>query len=259
MKFDTLVNFRDLGDYETAEGRKIKSGRLLRSGEPVNLSDNDFNLLINKYNLKEIIDFRTTEEVTKTPDDKIGSANYHHFDVIVFESGEVDEDGIAPSLQNMMEKQAGKSAADQLIFVYKFIIDSPVAQKKYRDFFDILVANTEGAVLWHCFAGKDRTGLAAALILYLLGATKETIFQDYLLTNAGRKEANEAIIAGARAQGASEEKLTELKVMMGVHEDFLEAAAEHIKTKYGSLDAYIHDVLGITENDIMAFRENYLV
>jgi Protein tyrosine/serine phosphatase len=253
MSFDTLVNFRDLGDYKVQDGRQIVAKKLLRSGELYALSAHDINLLVNEYHLSEIIDFRSEKETSSRPDDAIENAIYNNIDMFKGDS----ED--APALEEIEKENANRTADERMFFAYEHLIVSPVSQKGFRKFFDILLNNKNGASLWHCFAGKDRTGIAGALVLYLLGASKETIHEDYLRTNASRKAANDALLADMKAKGASEKQLADTETMMYVKIEYLDYAVQVINERFGSIDAYITDVLGISDAERTAFQEMYLV
>lgn len=253
MPFKKLVNFRDLGDYRVANGQKIKPGKLLRSGEPVDLPEEEKQRLQEEYQLHHIIDFRTLTEISERPVDKIDGAIYMHIDMF----GSTDSNQ-APSLRAMLNITEEMSAFDVMLHTYKHLVQSPVSQAGYREFFYILLNNEKGACLWHCFAGKDRTGLGGALILYLLGASKETIYEDFLRTNESRRPANEAILAQKRAEGVPEAELAQTEVMLYVDAAYLDHAVAVIKEHHGDVDTYIREVLLIDDTEIEQFRAKYL-
>lgn len=253
MSFDTLVNFRDLGDYKVADGRQIAPRKLLRSGELSDLSAHDIDLLVDTYKLRQIVDFRSMGEVEKRPDVDVPHATYHHIDMF---KGDGDD---APALENMKGMNEAATADERMMFAYKHLIVSPVAQRGFRQFFDIMLNNAEGSTIWHCFAGKDRTGLAGALVLHLLGADQATILEDYLRTNESRKKANDKILAEMRANDASKAQLADTLVMLTVKQAYLDYALQVIHEEYQTLDNYVGNILGITEAEIEKFRALYLV
>ncbi|MBO0996067.1 tyrosine-protein phosphatase [Bacillus sp. SD088] len=120
---ETLVNFRDLGGIVTKEGKKVKRNKLLRAGQPVNVSDSDKRELVQGHDLKLIIDFREQSEVDKEPVDKIEGVEYVHIDVLKSEStnsiGRED-----------FEKVNSIEDADRLMFsVYEQLVLDPSAQR----------------------------------------------------------------------------------------------------------------------------------
>lgn len=252
MTFNTLVNFRDLGDYKTSSGQRIISKKLLRSGELVELSKNDIQLLIDTYHLTQIVDFRSEKETKKSPDDKIEHATYTNIDL--FKGDEKD----APALEQIEKKKTKFSADERMFYVYKHLITSPNAHRGFHKFIQILLDNKTGSTIWHCFAGKDRTGLASALVLYLLGASKETIYEDYLLTNKARKAKNEEIIASLKANGGTDKKINDTLIMLNVKREYLDYAVKIIIDEYHNLDHYIHDVLKISQADKAQLQTQYL-
>jgi len=254
--FDSVVNFRDLSTYELANGRRITKNKLLRSGSLDNLTNADMTTLVDNYELKQIVDLRMTREVSKQPDMTIPETVYHHIDV--YENGTE----ILPNVEVMKETEAtGGPRVDivnQLRKIYNRITLHPDSQKAMRQFFEVLLTNESGSVLWHCTSGKDRTGLASAILLHILGASTETIYQDYMKTNDSRKEANETRIAQLREEGASNELIEDLNEILTVREEYLDYTFELIKEQYGNLDNYIETALQISKADQQKLRDMYL-
>jgi len=251
--FQALVNFRDLGRYQTQDGRQIASKRLLRSAQLYNLPPSDIQLLMDVYNLRHIIDFRSQDEIDKGPDDMVPGAQYHHIEML---DGYGD---MAPALAALRRTRIPTNAHDMMMDLYGHLVLSPVAQQGFAEFLNIALNNTEGAIIWHCYAGKDRTGLSAFLLLHILGASEATIYQDYMLTNELRKEANDAILAQFAAQGADEDTLQEMYTLLTVSEDYLDHAIALMRQTYGSIDNYIEQALGITQAQRAQLRDMYLL
>ena len=246
----TLVNFRDLGGIPSNLGKRIKPNRILRSGELVNLSDEDKNTLINKYKLKSIADFRSTKEICKSPDDLLENTDYYHIDIM--------QDVENNASKSSFEKNVLRHPDEMMSEVYKAIITNDVASSGYRKFIDILLNQHEGSTIFHCFAGKDRTGIGAAIILTILNVNKEDIINDYLVTNILRKAANDALIEEKRKLGASEQDIEHFRLFMSVKEEYLEAAYTSAKTHFGSFMDYIVKGIGVSEDEIKTLQEMYL-
>lgn len=145
--------------------------------------------------------------------------------------------------------------------LYIGFLTSDFGKKAYAEFFRILLgADPERAVLWHCTSGKDRTGLAAMLLLSALGADEELIVDDYLLTN----EYNERSIEGTKQylkEKGYDDAVTARAILVfdAVDERYMRNAIGELKKEYGSVIGYIHDGLHITQEEIDSIKEKYLV
>ena len=218
-----LVNFRDLGGISAVDGKKIKPNRLLRSGELVQLDEASFATL-SKHNLKTLIDFRSAYEVEKAPVNigKLADVNYVNYDIM------------ADAKENMASqetwlKHLDPNHADAMMKgLYREFAVSSAARDGYAQFIRTCVSNSDGAVLFHCAAGKDRTGVGAAIILKILGATDEDILQDYLKTNDERKEANERVFEEYSQKGLTESQLAAFAILYSAKQEYLESAFEAI-------------------------------
>lgn len=247
---DSLVNFRDIGGYVGKDGKRVALKRILRSGEVVGLSDEDKQVLINDYQLSDIVDFRGEVEVNERPDDSIDRVTYHHIDI----------------LGDLLNDDAGKSGLTQIDDpklhmqqLYAEMVELSSAKKGYHDFFNQLLEKASGSTLFHCFAGKDRTGLGAALVLSILGVSQEDIFTDYLKTNSQRKEANDALVEEYRKEGYSAKELDSIEEKLYVRKEYLEEAFRVINENYGSVENYVIEGLDIPKESLKKLQDMYLV
>jgi protein-tyrosine phosphatase len=129
-------------------------------------------------------------------------------------------------------------------------------QKKYKPMFDrLLTLETDKALLLHCSAGKDRTGIGAALILYALGVDEEIICQDYEATNIYRKAINDQFIKAMTAHGASEKAAM---IVMSADPKYLRATFDTLKKRYGSVDSFLQKEMGLTPEKIKILTNHYL-
>jgi len=128
----------------------------------------------------------------------------------------------------------------------------------YRQFIDA-VLGASGALLFHCMAGKDRTGWGAVILLKMLGVTDEDIMTDYLATVEGRRAANLVLIEGLRQKGVDEEKLDAFADLMSVKPSYLQAAYDVVTEHFGTFENYLSTGLKVTEDEINQLREMYLV
>lgn len=248
----TLVNFRDLGGLTGHNGRKIKAKRLLRSAELMNLHEEDKNRLIEEFGLKQIVDFRSTNEVQTRPNDHFEGVSSHLINVMK------DTEENMASLEGMTSHLDPTKADHFMTDLNRQFITMNSAQEGFRNFFRACLNLEEGATLFHCAAGKDRTGFGAALLLKTLGVSEEDIYADYLKTVEMRAAANEKILAEYRAKGLNESQLEALRTFYSVKQEYLEAAFGEIAKTYGNFENYLSQGLQITEEEIASLRQLYL-
>ena len=248
-----IANFRDIGGITTPLG-KIKEKRLLRSGELYQLSAEDISTLQNDYNLKLIIDLRSRIEASEHPDSEVPNARYLHLDVMV------NLDNGNTSFAHLMAQLDLERVDKHMKKVYRDIILDDCASQEYGNFMREVADLSDGAALFHCFAGKDRTGLGAALLLDTLGASKDDIYADYMLTNTMRENANAIICEGAARQyNLSAEQLEALHQFLLVKELYIDETYRVIDEIYGSTENYILEGLKVAPATLDKIRANYIV
>lgn len=246
-----IVNFRDLGGIPAKYGR-VKKFKLLRSGELVGLEPADIEMLTGEYQLKSVFDFRDQNEIRKRPDMALPGVRYHNIDIMK----DIREN--TTSLDHVRANLNPQTAAEGMRKVYRRIVLNAVSCNAYHEFIVHLAGLKEGAALFHCFAGKDRTGIGAAIILTILGAAREDIYADYMQTNELRTEANEVLIEYNRQKGLSESQLLGLRYLYTVHESYLDEMYRTAEETYGSFEDYIREGLGISEEKAELLRTKYL-
>jgi len=251
-RFQSLVNFHDLGGLSGFEGRPVKKRRLLRSAQPIGLAEEDIRTLSEVYDVRAVADFRTAREALIRPVDDIPGAAYHNFDLV----SDFAIDG-----QHNLAAMRGNSVSGVWRYMqqlYIMLTHEESALAGYRRFLDLLLSLREGSVLFHCYAGKDRTGVAAAIALTLLGVSREDVFRDYMRSNRMRRETNRAIVAAARSAGRSPVELRILQTEMSVRAQYLGAAFDAADREFGSFLEMVRQRLSVTEEEIAGLRENYL-
>jgi protein-tyrosine phosphatase len=120
------------------------------------------------------------------------------------------------------------------------------------------VLNAKGGVLWHCSQGKDRAGWASAFLLATLGASRETIVEDFDLSNQSYAWQVEALTAKVQGKDGSEDAVAFIRAMVGVSRENFEATLDLIDQKYGSLSQYIENQLGFSKEEQQQLRTKYL-
>ena len=268
----SAANARQLGGYICADGRKIKDGVLLRSGALNLLSDADARILVDTYRLKNVVDFRMKHEKAMSPDKTVEGCEYHWF--TVYDNFSYSDEAITKMSKMLGQQKSGSGgfnispkAFDIIVKniknkdvtnMYSEILLCDDGMKGYAGFLKIVLDNPDGgAVLWHCSQGKDRAGLAAALLLYALGASDETVKRDYLLSNEFYAEDIAKIKAAAERYDLTPDEKRELLMLSGVDEYYLDLALGGVKKEFGTIRAYLNHI-GISDSDIEVLRDKYL-
>ncbi len=216
-----VVNARDAGGYRTVDGHTVRTGSVYRTGELSKATESDLAALTAKH-IRSVHDLRTSYEQQLMGQDKIpAGATAFHDDVI----------GQAPPQVMASTLSAGSD-------LYRAFITAPGANEAFasvlRD-----IAHNDGAVLFHCTAGKDRTGWTSAVLLSILGVDKDTVYYDFMLSNYYR-DAKDG------------------DAMNGVVSSALDAAFDQATKSYGSFDSYVREGLKLTDADITALRAKLL-
>jgi protein-tyrosine phosphatase len=236
-------NFRDLGGYLTADGRSLKWGLLYRSGALDKLDAGD-KAYLERLDLKRIVDFRAPDEVEDAPDrlqPPLAAAVLHL---------PIGFKGLSArqfSKRILHGDTAGLHFDTLLVDANQAMVRqfSPV----FRDWLHGLATDDGSPQLFHCTAGKDRTGFACALILHTLGVSDDVIAEDYLLTNRYYR----------RDPNNGSELPDDVKNVLGtVQASFLGAAFEAIDADYGDLETYLRDGLGLGHAERTSLESRYL-
>lgn len=249
-------NFRELGGYKTQDGKTVKMHKLLRTANLATLDQTDLKFL-QDYGVKYIVDFRSKDEVEREPD-RIPKGATYNFDPVFSEDLTESSKGIDEIINQ--KGHDPKAGFNHMFLAYDDMIKSESAQKAYRHFFDILLANDEEnkSVIFHCTAGKDRTGFAALLVLSALGVPLETIKKDYLLTNVATTDFVKDFLQAAKDKGANEATISVLKDLQTVHSEYIDYVVTTINQIYGSVGNYLSDIMRLTDDEIRKLRKIYL-
>ena len=258
MKLEKLSNTRDLGGIKGAYGRLLKKGRLIRSGQLFFASDSDITEL-EKVPVRRVIDFRTTKEKNEKPDPVPAGAHYLHLPVFNEEKhGITREESGKSAFQELMESVSSGSdgAVRYMMRTYRDFVTDEHALLQYSRFLSVILENGNGAVLWHCTAGKDRAGFATVLILEILGADRNTITEDYLQTNTFLEREIEEIMTALKPVFPNNEEM--LRAFFSAREEYLDSVYETVHETYGSFDTFLESRLGVTSEIREMLRAMYL-
>jgi len=249
-----ITNFRDLGGHAGADGRLVKPGLLLRGTALHDVTDDDLAQLAD-LGVGLVYDLRARQEATGRPDKLPAGATYRR------------EPGV-PSMDEVHREMLDWSVLiDQLSHsedelarmesfqggIYGEMIRRPQA---FKALLGELLAQPSRPVYIHCSAGKDRTGVACAIILTLLGVSRDDVMADYLVSAANPLPGYKGVLEQAQQAGPRIGKL--IGTMLTVTPAQLDFAYQHINDVWGSWDAFVSDGLGLTPQDIKALQQAYL-
>ena len=240
QRFDALDNFRDYGDYASAAGRRVVAGRLFRSAHHARASDADLALLA-ALGLAVVVDLRRPGERRDQP-----SRRPAGFAATVIESGH-DDGREAPHLTFLKTTDLTVDAGRRFMTeTYRRLPFEPPHLDLFARYFRAL-ATADGPVLIHCAAGKDRTGLLAALTHHLLGVHRDDMVEDYLLTNAAvdLQRRAPAIARQLEARTGRPAPHDAVVAFPGVEPVYLDTALDAIIEGYGAIDAWLEQALGV--------------
>ncbi|NKS98576.1 protein-tyrosine-phosphatase [Rhodococcus hoagii] len=235
IRLEGAKNFRDIGGYETSDGRTVRSGLVYRANKLSSLTDADLAKLT-AANVTLDVDLRNIWERRDDPDRLPEGVRYQVADVVSFEHGIAFHEFVPLTLGRALIDAAvtGSSDIGQSIG-YPFMVTYRGAGVAFRDLLTAIAGNADGATVFHCSAGKDRTGWGTAVLLSLLGVPKATVYQDFLASNTylGRDDA--------------------------VEKSWLDAAFAQVDRLYGGVDNYVRTGLGVDQQTIDTLRARLLV
>ena len=262
-----IVNARDLGGYTMLDGRIVDSGRLLRAAHLADATDEDIRNL-ERLPVTAVIDFRKEQEKVGKVDREVPGARYTSLPI------DPSGNAMATATEEEKKKFSGQKKFDVrkvIVFaafnkkaqavareMYPTLLFDPDCQQQFARFFRLVLETENGAVLFHCTQGKDRTGIASALLLAALGADRETIVADFDATNRVYEKDVRKYSRRVKFWGGKEEEVGVVKAFLGCNTENFIKALDRIDQEFGSLQAYLKGPIGLTDADIQTLRERYL-
>ncbi|MEG0921878.1 MAG: tyrosine-protein phosphatase [Comamonas sp.] len=236
------TNFRDLGGYQGLGGRHVRWRTLFRSDHLAHLTPESQHSLLQELGVLRSADFRGQRE--QTADNYAIKGLQHHS--LAIEPTVVQR---AFTLLQQGSKLTANDTVGLMQQTYRSFIHDNAAQ--FAQFFQMLL-DSDAPIVFHCTAGKDRTGWAATLLLMTLGVPRDVVMRDYLLTNQYYHRPAEARAAASHIPDEV------LNVLWKVQEPFLTASLDPVLQQYGSVPAYVDQVLGVDAKAQAKLAQMYL-
>lgn len=250
--FPNAPNLRDIGGYATADGGRVKTGLIFRSDQIDRLDNSEVRRLA-ALGVATVVDLRTVTERSREPDRLPPGAVYVVADVMADAPPGVGGGG--DMMATVERAIAAGGAARRMEAMNRAFVSSPAARRAYALLLRQVMADDGKPLLFHCTAGKDRTGWAAAILLTIAGVPREDVFRDYLASTERLAGKNARTVAALdRERRLTAEQAAELDALLTVRRSFLEAAFVEVERRYGSFDRYVREGLGMETKDMEKLR-----
>ncbi|RJP81678.1 MAG: tyrosine-protein phosphatase [Desulfobacteraceae bacterium] len=248
VHLEGTLNFRDLGGYKTDTGKHVKWGKIFRSDSLSKLTQKD-HFILNQMGLKTVFDFRGKAEMERSPDrlPRDGSIVFFHLPV---SSHSFDT---LSALERLKKGDTGWLTESFMRDGYITNIDQYA--QTWGMVMNCLSIAENRPLVFHCTAGKDRTGTFAALLLLLLGVPEETIIHDHGISNFFLADFLEKLFAYFKTYGVEREKINPY---LTAPKDAIIALLDHIRKKYGSAEEYFLRKAGLKSDTIQVLRKDLL-
>lgn len=260
IELEGQSNFRDIGGYQTKDGLQVKWGKVYRSGELQLLSDSDVAKL-NTLGIKTVANFLTKEEIDARGPDRLPdgmreiplpmqAGNLGSLAAVVGEARITGDFSKVPPELNPE--------------IHRMLINE--ASGHYAELLRELANPINLPMVYHCSHGVHRTGTATAILLSALGVPWETVREDYLLSNSYRGDVVKRRTVELRNRAAEtfdiesdKVDMTNINAFYILEADYIDASLDEAVKRYGSMEAYIREGLGITDNELLSLRKELLV
>ncbi|WP_051970140.1 tyrosine-protein phosphatase [Kitasatospora azatica] len=278
------VNARDLGGYRTVDGRVLRTGVALRSDGLNRLTEAD-RAPFAALGIRHVVDLRSLDEVREAGPDKVpglpvadisavelsaeplsvsapgpDGITLHHLPVFAadFDIYVALRDALADRDPVKQQALLGDGrAAQMMVGLYRWFVTDPVARERFATVLRLLAAPDSPPVLFHCTAGKDRTGWTAALVLTALGVDRATVFEDYLLTNVRSGALVETIVDSFYTRGLMRDPSL-LLPLFRADAAYLEAAFAEVEAGWSGFEEFWRSGLGLDDTVLAGLRKNLL-
>ena len=254
----SIANVRDLGGIRV-KGGTVREGLLLRGGSLSSASDEDIELLSERYHVRRIFDFRTSIERRYAPDREVKGAQNIWLPAFDESSSQFLSRNLPQEayrdLGNFLVKNASRAEVQEIASkLYLNMVENDFTLVQYAGFLQNILACEGGAVYWHCSQGKDRTGLGAAFLLAALGADRDAIMDDFCLSKVFYEEELNHFLSFV----STDEEKAVLQTFISVNDVYFSQALDYMEKFYGSVQEMLQGPLCLSEEDLEKLRDYYL-
>lgn len=253
LNFEGIANFRDLGGYETEDGKRTRWGVLYRSGNFSTASRSD-NVVLGGLGLTSLVDFRSVAEKEEEPHQLSDPLPFELVNIPVMDGG---NHSVADEIMARIESGDFSDFDPEGFMITANRQFATTFTPQFSEFVQVVLTANGKPVAWNCSAGKDRTGFAAAILLRILGVPMDTVLQDYAMSKEYALAARKKELTLLRVFKGND-VADKLAVLMGVEKLWLEAAFEEIDQQHGSFDTYVEQALGLGPGEVQQLRETLL-
>jgi protein-tyrosine phosphatase len=262
-QIEHIENFRDLGGIRTNDGKIVKSGKLFRCAALHTASQEDI-AEIRRLGIDTVIDFRSSREASVHKDPEIEGVRYCNISLFKEKNEGVERTDNDDPFYEMMVKASfdhPNRFAEHLSAAYRQLVSEEQALRGYTRFFEILAGDDCQIPLWHCSAGKDRTGIAAVLLLEALDADRQMIRENYLETNRHLGRTLNKVLALVKEMAGEHENYEAIRdsfaTAMSASEHFIDACYETMRELAGTPQAFLEKYLRVDEDMRRKLKEKY--
>lgn len=254
-----LNNTRDLGGLPAEDGRKIRSGMLIRSGKLYKLPPITRRIL-NGMGITAVVDLRIDNEVEEYPSTPLDGAEYIRIPLLYTATAGITH---GKSMRELIRKESKRlekefgDADDYMLQVYSAVLFNEQSQQGLKEVFRLFLER-EGCILWHCSAGKDRSGIVAMLLEGVLGVEEKVMIADYVASQKFQRRKRGLQKLGLKILPVSKKFKQMLYAFMDAKPQYIESAIGEIKRLYGSVTGYVRNALALSEGDIEFLKNKYL-
>lgn len=247
-RLDGALNFRDLGGYAAADGRSVRWKILYRSGTTHAMTRDDVASL-ESSGIRYAYDFRSNNERRHYPTrlTDIAQVAYRYR----------DHDRLPGDIKRLLSSPGTDAGRARALMISTYRQLPYEFEDAFRSLFQYL-SNGDLPLVFNCTAGKDRTGVAAALVLSALGVARETILEDYMLTDQFFEQSCDMMIGTGGAGLFSKVDRAVWEPLMRVHPDYLNAMFDQVRESHGSFERYLNEQLGVDQEQIERLRTQLL-
>jgi len=240
------INFRDAGGYATATGHRVRRGKIFRSGNLAYLTDADLAQL-EALGVRWVCDLRTEQEIALAPDRVPNGALYQNLPAYQ-----------KTNAHEWLTTLFFRRAELDTVMAEGYVRLAAQRAKIFGQALTQLADPHNLPVIFHCTAGKDRTGIVVALLLHILGVPEETILADYTLSNAHFDRILEVTQHDIKRMASVGITPNETRPIMSVQAFYLRGLFHYLRGQYGSIEAYLRGPAGVTAETVARLRENLL-